>query len=100
MPEAAQAPARRGRPAISLEDKLPREWVDAVAAMSVEDLKNEVAKVANDESVNQRNKEDDQQLAEAKAAHDDAGAQYKEASKENKNKVALLLRVLGDKGAL
>ena len=96
-----------GRPALSPEAKeakkfatLPVEWKDAIASMTVDQIRGEIAKVAHDESENQKNKQDDQHLAEKKAEKEEAEAQYKEASDANKNKMKFALRVLEDKGGI
>lgn len=99
----------RGRPAQDLtpEEKMQKkfleineEWRDKVAALSVEQIKTEITEVVNNENENQKNKEDDQHLAEAKETYQEAAAGYKEATKMNRLKVKFALRVLGDKGGI
>jgi len=80
--------------------ELPPEWKDAVEAMSVDNLKNEMVSVSSNEHENQKNKEEDQDLASKKELYKEAGAGYKEASKANKLKIKYVLRHLSDKGAL
>lgn len=100
----------RGRPASNLtadeklqkkfETDLPEDWRDNVAAMSVERLNAALAEVAENEDLNQKAKEDDQDLASAKETYQTAAAGYKEATQANKLRTKYILRVLRDKGAM
>jgi PHD/YefM family antitoxin component YafN of YafNO toxin-antitoxin module len=79
---------------------LSQDEQDSIAKLSVEELKALSFKTAMDELENQKNKAEDVQLKEAKAAATEAGAQYKEATTRHKGVMTLVKRVLGDKGAL
>jgi hypothetical protein len=91
------------RPAKNPEEKfleLPQDWRTKVEALSIDDLKNELMVVVDNERENLKNKDEDQHLKEAKESYTDAAAQYKEASKAHKLMINYVLRILGDKGAV
>lgn len=76
---------------------LSTETRDAIAQSTDEEIKERIVKIAQAEADNLRMKAEDLHLAEAKAAYDDAGAVYREASKSHALETAFCLRVLRDR---
>jgi hypothetical protein len=90
----------RGRPA-----KQKDEWADldddfktAVLQSSVEQVNLRIAETAKSEEENKRLKKEDGHLLEMKAQYDEAGAQYKEATKANRLKIRYMVSVLKSRG--
>lgn len=88
----------RGRKAKGEYDDLPVDFKDAVAQASPDEIRVRMSQVASAEVENQKAKKNDLDLAEARVRYQDAGAQYKEASKQNKLKQKFCHQVLQDKG--
>jgi len=77
---------------------LSEEFKNGVASMDEAGIRAEITKVALAQAANLEAKDADQDLAEKKEAAKEAGAQYREATKANKAKVAWCRQVLSDKG--
>ena len=77
---------------------LPAEFKDKVEGVTDDQIVELLGEVAKNEELNRRMKEDDEDLAEKKAAHDFAGEQYKDATKANKTKTRYLYDVLRARG--
>jgi hypothetical protein len=89
---------KRGRPPKGEFDDLPMDFKEAVEHLAPEEINMRIAEVAKSEVENLENKKADQDLAEKLAAAKEAGAQYRDATKQNKLKIRFMKRVLGDKG--
>lgn len=74
------------------------EWKEKMEAAKDEDIRAESSKVAFAEIVNQTLKEDDQDLREKKAAAKEAGRQYADATKANKEKLNYCRALLQARG--
>ncbi len=81
-------------------DKLAEDWREGVKRMTTEQLKATVIEVATNENENQKKKEEDQGLADAKEAYGVAGAEYKDGTTINKLKIKFVLRELERNGAV
>ena len=79
-------------------DDLDSDFKDTAANLSPDELNARIAEVAKNEQDNLKHKKEDEDLKEKKAQATAAGAQYKEASKQNNLRIKFLMRVLGDKG--
>jgi hypothetical protein len=88
----------RGRPAGNPFSALDEEFKEAVAAATTEALKTQFGQVAKNEVENQAAMKADPDLKSLRAQAADAGAQYREATKANKQRLKFILRVLGDRG--
>lgn len=87
-----------GRPKKDVYGSLTDEFKNSVEGASDEKIMELLGTVAKAEELNRRNKEDDQDLAEKKAAADMAGEQYKESTKSNRLKTRYLYDVLRARG--
>lgn len=97
--EAPQARnARRGRPKKDPFEIVPDEFKDKTVGQSVAELKTLLSEVAMREMENRENLKMDQHVAEKQEELKDAKAQYVEASKMNKAKMAWLKALIEDKG--
>lgn len=90
----------RGRPRRDKFLDLPEEWRNAMAETATEKLNSTLTEVVSNEEENQKNKEEDQDLASCKEAYQTAAAGYKEATRLNKLKMRYIVRVLSDRGVL
>jgi hypothetical protein len=90
----------RGRPKKGEFEDLDSDFKDAIASSTVEDINKRIAEVAKNQETNLKSMAEDQDLAEKKEAVKDASAQYREATKANRLRIAYCMRVLGDKGAV
>ena len=71
---------------------------ELVEAMSDEDIKKKISEVAIDQHENLAAKKADMDLAEKKEIHDQAGLQYKEATKANVMRISYAYSVLESRG--
>lgn len=79
-------------------NRIGEELKAKLDGMKAEELKAFLGQVTLDEAENQKQKDEDQDLAEKKAAAKAAGAKYKDVSKANKTKaeyVSYLLEGMG-----
>lgn len=81
-------------------EAVPEEFKDAIAGMSVLDIKQRIANVALDQVELMKLKKEDQDLEEKKVAFKEAGALYREGSRLNKSKIEFCKFMLDSKGAL
>ncbi|MDE2103615.1 MAG: hypothetical protein KGL39_40630 [Patescibacteria group bacterium] len=88
----------RGRPRKDPFADVPKEWIDAVASASADDIRRRVAETALAEQSNLQAMRDDQDLAEKKEAVKLASEGYREATKVNTQKIRYAQQVLRDRG--
>lgn len=86
------------RPKKDPYENLDDDFKTKVEGADDEKLMEILGEVAKNEELNRRMKADDQQLEEAKAAHDMAGEQYKDASKANQLKTRYVYDILRARG--
>ena len=86
------------RPKKDPYSNLPNEFKEKVEAATDEGLVEILGEVAKNEELNRRNKEDDQDLNEKKAASDMAAEGYKEATKANRLKTRYVYDLLRARG--
>jgi hypothetical protein len=77
---------------------LDGEFKDTVASMSEEEIRATIAKVSLNQVELINAKALDQDLIQKRAAASDAGAIYREGTKQNKLRIEFCHQVLGDKG--
>ena len=77
---------------------LPKDWRAKYEDAKDDEIRAEAGKVAFNEVANQACKAGDQHLAEMAEAHKEAGAQYAEATKSNKEKLSFLRHILEGRG--
>ncbi len=82
----------------AFDKQLDEGWRREVESMNVEQLKEALGTIAKNEEVNQGQKSEDLNLAQAKEEFDRLGARYKEASKANYWKSRFAARELKAKG--
>ncbi len=75
-------------------EKIDEDWRHRVEVMGPAEIKAILVEVTQNEATNQEMKEDDEELAQAKAAYDAAGLGYKEATTMNKLKIKFAVRQL------
>lgn len=92
--------AQKGRPKKEQWQDLPQEWKDRVNTLSREELEHEIANVAYNNCELMKLKSEDMDLASCKQSYTDAGAQYKEGSKQNKLKISYAKEMLDSAGGL
>lgn len=79
-------------------ESIPEEFKDAVAGMSVDEIKQRIAQVALDQVELMKAKKEDQDLFEKKEAYKEAGALYREGTKLNKTKIEYCKMMIDSKG--
>ncbi len=77
---------------------VPEEFRDAIAGMSVEEIKQRIATVALDQVELMKAKKEDQDLFEKKELAKEAGALYREGTKLNKTKIEYCKMMIDNKG--
>ena len=77
---------------------VPEEFKDAVAGMTVEEIKKRVAQVALDQVELMKAKVADQDLTEKREIYKEAGALYREGTKLNKTKIEYCKMMIDSKG--
>jgi DNA repair ATPase RecN len=77
-----------GRPKSEKKSVISDEWIKSVQRMDYAQLQDAIAKVAKAEDENQKMKADDPDLNALKEQVKEASAQYREATKVNKAKLA------------
>lgn len=79
-------------------EDLGEEFKNRIQGGSVDAIKAEIAKVALAEEENKLNKDADMHLKEVQAIASEAGAQYRDATKDFKLKMKFMRQVLKDRG--
>ena len=90
--------ARRGFAKKSPFSDLDQEFKDTIASMAEEEIRKRIAEVALNEHENRENKKKDMDLKEKLSAAKFAGAQYAEATKMNKLRIAYAHFILEGQG--
>jgi hypothetical protein len=90
----------RGRPKKEPFADLSPEYRTEIENASEEDIRKKISLVALAEAENVDNKKNDEHLKEVGMALQEAGAQYKEASKANKQKIGYARSILEARGKL
>ncbi len=78
--------------------QLDDDFKASANSMDEIEIRNTIAKVALNQAALQELKEQDTDLASKKEIAREAGAQYRDGTKENKAKILYLRQLLGDKG--
>lgn len=76
------------------EKYLPEDWRNTAGAMSAVELKGALVEISKSEEWNQKLKDEDGELVDAKEAFAALGAGYKEATKVNRLKIKFALKEL------
>lgn len=87
-----------GRPKKDKTQDAGNEWIEGVEKMDYNQLQDEIAKVAKAEDENQKMKADDPDLSMLKEQVKEASAQYREATKVNKARIAFAIALQETKG--
>lgn len=77
---------------------LDQEYKDGIASMTEEEINKRIAEVAKAEHENRENKKKDQDLKNQQALAKQAGAQYADATKMNRLRIAYGYFILESKG--
>jgi len=77
---------------------VPEEFKDAVAGMSVDEIKQRIAQVALDQVDLMKAKKEDDDFNEKKEAYKEAGLVYREGTKLNRVKIEYCKVMLDNKG--
>jgi hypothetical protein len=77
---------------------VPEEFRDAVAGMSIEEIKQRIAQTSIDQVELMKAKKEDQDLFEKKELFKEAGAIYREGSKLNRVKIEFCKMTIDSKG--
>lgn len=88
----------RGRPKKNKFDDLDSSFKDGAAAMSEEQIHATLVTVSLNHAALMAAKADDEALKEAKGRASEAGAVYRDGSKQNRLKTDYLRQILGDRG--
>lgn len=75
-------------------DALPKEWKDAAAGYSEQQINDAIAVVAKNEELNRKAKADDVDLKNLQLEVREAALPYREATKMNRLKTAYLIEML------
>ena len=92
--------APRGRPKKDPFDSLAPEFKSAIEGGTEEEIRQKISLVALAEAANQEAKGNDEDLKNQGIIYKEAGAQYKEASKANKQKISYCRSILEARGKL
>lgn len=90
----------RGRKKKMPFEDLDQDYKDNVAAMTDEEVRQELSKIGINEHENKENKKLDQDLESKKVVYNEAGEIYREASKANKLRTAYCYDMLAARGKL
>lgn len=88
----------RGRPKKAAFSDLDQEFKDTVANMTDDEIRRKLAEVAIAEHENKEAKKADVDLQQKKEAYNVAGAQYREATAQNKLRTAYAYSILEARG--
>jgi hypothetical protein len=88
----------RGRPKKDKFDDLPDEWKDQIQQGKLEEIDDEIARLAKGEEENRNLKDQDEDLAAKREEAKVAGEQYREATKGYKLRMRFIMQVLEGRG--
>jgi hypothetical protein len=90
----------RGRPKKDPFDSISPEYKAAIEGGTEEEIRQKISLVALDEAANKEAKKNDEDLKQQGIIYKMAGAQYKEASKANAQKISYARQMLESRGKL